>query len=78
MNNNQVSKSEFKAKALEFFRQVESSGTPLIITDHGNPSIEIRPYHITERSPLDILNGSVTEYIDPTEPVADDDWEALS
>ncbi|MFS8981450.1 type II toxin-antitoxin system Phd/YefM family antitoxin, partial [Cupriavidus necator] len=26
MHGNQVSKTEFKAKALEFFRQVEASG----------------------------------------------------
>ena len=78
MNKMQISKSEFKSKALEFFRQVEFSGTALIITDHGKPSIEIRPYHSIERSPLDILNGSVTEYIDPTESVGEDDWESLS
>ena len=78
MNYIQVSKSEFKAKALEFFRQVEFSGTPVIVTDHGKPSIEIRPYREVERSPLDILKGSVTEYIDPTAPVGLEDWEALS
>ena len=78
MNKIQISKSEFKAKALEFFRQVESSGTSLIVTDHGKPSIEIRPYHAIERSPLDILKGTVTEYVDPTEPVGEDDWKALS
>lgn len=78
MNKIQISKSEFKARALEFFRQVESSGTSLIVTDHGKPSIEIRPYHAIERSPLDILKGSVTEYVDPTEPVGEDDWEAIS
>lgn len=43
MNNIQISKSEFKAKALEYFRQIESSGTSLIVTNHGKPSIEIRP-----------------------------------
>lgn len=78
MNRIHISKSEFKAKALEFFRQVEFSGTSLIITDHGKPSIEIRPYRTKERSPLEILKGSVTEYIEPTEPVGEDEWEALS
>ncbi len=78
MNKIQVSKSEFKAKALEFFRQVEFSGIPLIVTDHGKPSIEIRPYHTKERSPFDILKGSITEYDNPTEPVAENYWEALS
>jgi len=73
-----VSKSEFKSKALEYFRQVEFSGDSLIVTDHGKPAIEVRPYQAVERSPLEILKGSVTEYIDPTEPVGVDDWEALS
>jgi len=75
MQQNRVSKSAFKAKALEFLRQVESSGDPLIVTDHGKPSIEVRCYKPTDRSPLEILKGSVTEYIDPTEPVGEEDWE---
>ncbi len=74
----QVSKSQFKAKALEFFRQVESSGDVVIITDHGKPTIEVRRYRITERSPLEILKGSVTAYNAPTEPVSEEDWEALA
>lgn len=44
MNGNQVSKSEFKARALEFFRQVEASGQSVIVTDHGRPAPEVRPY----------------------------------
>jgi antitoxin (DNA-binding transcriptional repressor) of toxin-antitoxin stability system len=35
---NRVSKSQFKARALEFFRQVETTGEPLIVTDHGEPN----------------------------------------
>lgn len=73
----QVSKSKFKARALELLRQVEASGEPVIITDHGKPTVEVRPYHPLERSPLEILKGSVTRYADPTEPVADDEWEML-
>ena len=40
----QVSKSRFKAQALELFRQVEASGEPLVVTDHGRPPLEVRPY----------------------------------
>ena len=78
MQPNQVSKSAFKAKALGYLRQVESSGIPLIVTDHGKPSIEVRRYRPTDRSPLEILKGSVTEYIDPAEPVGEKDWETLA
>ena len=39
-----VSKSEFKARALEYFRRVERTGEPLIITDRGRPVLKIVPY----------------------------------
>lgn len=73
-----VSKGQFKAKALEYFREVERTGEPVIVTDHGRPVVEIRPYHGAEKDPLALLKGSVLKYRDPTLPVADSDWEALS
>ncbi len=76
MQGKQISKSEFKAKALEFFRLVESSGESLVVTDHGKPALEVRPYRNPERNPLDVLNGSVVRFIDPTCPV-DAEWEAM-
>ncbi len=75
MRENQVSKSEFKAKALEFFRQVESSGESVVVTDHGKPALEVRPYRGAERNPFDVLRGSVLFYDDPMAPV-DVEWEA--
>ena len=71
-----VSKSEFKARALEYFRAVEASGDAVIVTDNGQPRIEIRRYRADERSPLERLRGSIVEFKDPTLPVAEDDWEA--
>jgi prevent-host-death family protein len=73
-----VSKSEFKTKALELFREVETSGEPIVITDRGHPTIEVRPYREAGREPLELLKGSVTEYLRPDEPVGEEDWEALS
>lgn len=73
-----VSKTQFKAKALELFREVESTGNQVIVTNHGKPTIEVRRYHDEGRDPLDVLKGSVTEYAGATEPVAEDDWEALA
>ncbi len=78
MSQEQVSKSQFKAKALEFFRGVESSGETIIVTDKGQPTIEVRRYRSDKRSPLDRLRGTVVEYVEPTEPVGEDDWEALN
>ena len=77
----QVSKSRFKAQALELFRQVEASGEPLVITDHGKPTLEVRPYRPVESTaadPLELLRGSVLHYDGPFEPVAEGDWEALA
>ena len=73
-----VSKSQFKAKALEILRRVEATGEPVLVTDHGKPTIEVRRHRSLERSPLDLLRGSVVDYIDPTEPVGEQDWEALT
>ena len=73
----QVSKSQFKAKALEYFRQVEAGGKPVIVTDHGKPKLEIRPYQPRDRDPLEILRGSLVRYNAPTEPVAEDECADL-
>jgi antitoxin (DNA-binding transcriptional repressor) of toxin-antitoxin stability system len=72
-----VSKSQFKARALEFFRQVEATGESIVITDHGQRTLELRPYQAPAHDPLDLLRGSVLRYDDPTEPIGDDHWEAL-
>lgn len=77
MHSEEISKSQFKAKALEFFRQIEASGESIIVTDKGRPAIEVRRYKSDERSPLEQLRGSVIELQDPFEPVGEDDWEAL-
>jgi antitoxin (DNA-binding transcriptional repressor) of toxin-antitoxin stability system len=73
--DNHVSKSEFKAKALEYFRLVETSGESLVVTDHGRPVLELRPYREEDRSPLDMLRGTLVRYDDPLEPVGDD-WDS--
>jgi antitoxin (DNA-binding transcriptional repressor) of toxin-antitoxin stability system len=70
-----VSKTEFKARALEFFRQIEATGESLIVTDHGKPALEIRPYRPLDRDPMKLLQGSVITFDNPTMPVGEDDWE---
>jgi len=71
MQQEPVSKSQFKAKALEYFRRVEASGEPVIVTDNGQPAIEVRRYRDDSRSPLERLQGSVVTFDDPTAPIAD-------
>jgi antitoxin (DNA-binding transcriptional repressor) of toxin-antitoxin stability system len=77
MNTEHVSKSRFKAKALELLRQVEATGEVVIVTNKGRPTVEVRRYKADKRSPLERLRGSVIELADPFEPVGEDDWEAL-
>lgn len=77
MPSQHISKTEFKARALELFRQVEATGEPIVVTDHGRPALEIRPYRaVAKRDPLDVLRGSVIRFDDPLSPVGDDAWEA--
>jgi antitoxin (DNA-binding transcriptional repressor) of toxin-antitoxin stability system len=71
-----VSKSVFKARALEFCREVEASGESLILTDHGRPVLEVRPYKEDELDPLETLQRSVVRYDRPADPIADDEWES--
>jgi len=71
-----VSKSRFKARALEYFRQVEQTGQPLVITDHGTPVLRLVPYQADPGAALRLLRDTVVRYEAPTEPVAEGDWEA--
>jgi len=71
-----VSKSRFKAQALEFFRQVERSGQPIVITDHGNPVLKLIPYRADPDASLRLLRDTVVKYEAPTEPVGEEDWES--
>ena len=72
-----VAKARFKARALEYLRRVEKTGAPLVVTDHGRPTVEIRRFRGERQDPLERLRGSVVAYEAPLAPVMDDDWEAL-
>jgi len=71
-----VSKSKFKARALEYFREVERTGRPLIVTDHGRPVVKIVPYREDPTEALHALRESVVRYDAPLDPVGVEDWES--
>jgi prevent-host-death family protein len=75
--NEAVSKSRFKSRALEYFRQVESTHKPVIITDRGKPVLKVVPYTEDPEEILRELRNSVVKYKDPAKPVGESDWEAL-
>jgi antitoxin (DNA-binding transcriptional repressor) of toxin-antitoxin stability system len=77
MNINQISKSRFKAHALELFRQVEASGHPIVITDRGIPVLKLSPYKEDPDAMLEEFRDTVVEYANPFESVGLEDWEAL-
>ncbi|MBI2882454.1 MAG: type II toxin-antitoxin system Phd/YefM family antitoxin [candidate division NC10 bacterium] len=72
-----VSKSHFKPRALEYFRQVQTTGRALTITDHGKPVLKVVPYAEDPEAWLKPLRHSVLSYKRPTEPVGEEDWDAL-
>ena len=77
MRRGAVSKSRFKALALEYMRQVERTGKELVITDRGTPVVKIVRYERDPAALLKPLRGTVRRYSEPTRPVAEKDWEAL-
>lgn len=76
MTGIRVCKTEFKAKALELFRQIESSGQSVIVTDRGRPTLEVRPFQTSTANTLDFLRGSVLRFDDPLEPIDEESWDA--
>lgn len=72
-----VSKSKFKARALHYFREVEKTRQPIIITDRGKPVLKLAPYSHDPEEALKQLRHSVIKYENPMEPVGLEDWEAL-
>lgn len=75
-----VSKSQFKAQALEYLRNVQLQKTPLIITHGGKPVIDIIPHKEESKDSeavLKSLRGTLKYYKDPDKPVGLEDWEVL-
>jgi prevent-host-death family protein len=72
-----VSKSRFKARALEYLRSVQETGQPIVVLDRGRPVVEVVRHAGPVEDILRVLRGSVKRYVGPTQPVATEDWEAL-
>jgi prevent-host-death family protein len=72
-----ISKSQFKSKALEYFRQVQQSRKAIVITDHGRPVLKVVPYAEDPGAILKELRNSVLKYKDPMKPTDEKDWKVL-
>ncbi len=65
-----IAKSVFKAKMLEIMRTIEATGEEVVVTDHGRPTVVVRPYLELQdvRSVFDDLTGRLVLHEDPDEP----------
>ncbi len=73
-----VSKSRFKARALEYMRDVERDGRPLTITDRGRPVLQITAIRDTPADWRDLFRDAVRRFDGPLDPATPPDiWESL-
>lgn len=81
-----MTKSKLKARMLEYFREVERTGVPLVVTDHGREVLEIRPLGaprgVTPEEVLARYRAGSGSGILPAEeelisPLPLEDWEVL-
>ena len=57
-----VSKAIFRSRAGDLFRHVETQGETVVVTDRGQPTIEIRPYRGKHGNPLERLCASIVHF----------------
>lgn len=73
-----VSKSELKAKMLEYFRNLEETGEPLVVTSHGKPVAQVLPF--SDNLDVDALfadvRGKIRYHQDILAPTSEE-WEPL-
>jgi prevent-host-death family protein len=69
-----VSKSELKARMLEYFRRVEKTGEELVVTSHGKPVARVVPYRqkVSVAELFKDLRGKVVYRADILEPTTDE------
>lgn len=70
-----VSKGMLKAKMLEYFRRVESTGTELIVTDNNVPVLRILPFR--KQAPSADLFSDVrgrVQYLEDILAPTTDEW----
>ncbi len=80
-----VTKGKLKAKMLEYFREVERTGEPLIVTDRGREVLEVRPIGPKKVTAAEILaeyqkgtgRGIIPSEKELMKPLPIEDWEAL-
>jgi prevent-host-death family protein len=69
-----VSKSALKARMLEYFRRVEETGEPLVVTDNNVPVLRIVPFRgrRTAQESFGDVRGKVRYFEDVLAPTSDE------
>ena len=72
----QISKSAFKSRMLEIMRDIERTGEEVVVTDHGKPTIVVRPYEskLGVDEAFGDLHGTLLLHEDPDTPTTEE-WE---
>lgn len=72
-----ISKSALKARMLEFFREVERTGEPLVVTSDGVPVLKVVPFTETRsvEQAFPDVRGQLSWTGDIDAPT-DDEWPA--
>lgn len=72
-----VSKALFNRRVLSYLREVQLTGNSIVFTSRGIPVLKLVPFTAEQSSVSERLLGSVIKYVNPTDPVAVADWDAL-
>ena len=73
-----VSKSKFKAKALEYFRIIQATGQPMLVTHNDKAVIKISPFKLeSSKDMFKKLGDAITHIGDIESPIGVNDWEVL-
>lgn len=69
-----ISKSKLKARMLEVFRNIETSGEQVVVTDHNKPVLLITPFknELSVEEAFQGYRGKVSYHGDILEPTTEE------
>jgi prevent-host-death family protein len=74
MTMKQVPAAQFKAQCLALMEQVAQTGSPLVVTKHGKPMVQIGPVEPAEDEIFGFLKGKVKIVGDIMNTIPLSDW----
>ncbi len=74
----QVPAEEFQIHCLALIEEVQATGAPVLVTNHGKPVVKLVPVEAKDESIYGYMSNKakiVGEIVSPITPI--EDWEAL-